>query len=64
MSSELFPIPLIEQIQCVEREIALRRRVYPRHVSGGRMTQDFADKQIERMEAVLESLHWMKDHAR
>lgn len=62
--SDLFPPTLQEQIAAVEREIKLRRRVYPRHITGGRMTQDFADKQIVLMEAVLESLHWMKDNAR
>lgn len=61
---DLFPPTLDEQIACVEREIKLRRRVYPRHVAGGRMNQPFADKQIALMEAVAESLRWMKDKAR
>lgn len=61
---ELFPIPLDEQIACVEREIKLRQRVYPRRVADRRMTQALADKQIALMEAVRDSLQWMKDHAR
>jgi len=61
---ELFPIPLDEQIACVEREIAMRRRVYARWVSERKMSPALADKQIALMEAVLDSLRWMKDHAR
>jgi hypothetical protein len=60
---ELFPIPLDEQIACVEREIKLRQRVYPRRVSDRKMSQAQANKQIGLMEAVLDSLRWMKDHA-
>jgi hypothetical protein len=34
------------------RESKMRRRVYPRWVEQGRMTQDSADKQIAIMEAI------------
>jgi hypothetical protein len=61
---ELFPPTLDEQLQCVEREIKLRQRVYPRRIADRRMTQALADRQIALMEAVAESLRWMKDHAR
>ena len=61
---ELFPIPLDEQISEVEREIRLRYRVYGRRVSDRKMSQAQANKQIALMEAVLDSLRWMKDHAR
>jgi hypothetical protein len=60
---ELFPIPLDEQIAEVEREIRLRHRVYGRRVSDRKMSQAQANKQIGLMEAVLDSLRWMKDHA-
>jgi hypothetical protein len=60
--AELFPIPLAEQIQAVEREIALRRRVYPRRVADRRMSQALADKQIAVMTAVLDTLLWLRDH--
>jgi len=50
------PIPLAAQIACVEREIALRRRVYPRWVEQGRMSQDKANCEIAAMTAALESL--------
>lgn len=44
--AELFPIRLGEQIACVERELNLRKRVYPRRVADRRMTQALADKEI------------------
>ena len=53
---ELFPIGLPDQIKAVEREIVMRRRVYPRWVSGGRMSQAKADAEIAAMEAVLATL--------
>ena len=50
------PATLDEQIECVRREIGMRRRVYPRWVEIGRITQDKADHEIACMQAVLEGL--------
>jgi hypothetical protein len=51
------PEPSLEAlIECVEREIAYRKRVYPRRVWKKTMTQDLADKQIRLMEGVLKNL--------
>ncbi len=50
-------IPIEYQIRCVEREIAMRERVYPRWVEQHRMTQRKADEEIQAMRAVLETLH-------
>lgn len=49
-------IPLRDQIACVTREIAMRRRVYPRWIESGRMRQEESDREIARMEAVLATL--------
>lgn len=49
-------IPITAQIECVRREIAMRRRVYPRWVHQARMSQEKADHEIDAMEAVLETL--------
>lgn len=38
----------------IEREIKMRRRVYPRWVADGRMTQAKADSEIAIMEAIAE----------
>lgn len=37
----------------IEREIKMRRRVYPRWVDKGTMTQTQADREIAVMEAIL-----------
>ena len=50
------PVPFADQIACVTREIAQRRRVYARLVSRGSMTQAKADLEIRHMEAVLETV--------
>ena len=44
------------QIACVEREIKMRVRVYPRWVEANRMTQEKASQEIESMRAVLITL--------
>lgn len=38
---------------CIERELKMRRRVYPRWVADNRMTQAKADEEIAVMEAIL-----------
>lgn len=49
-------IDLETQLECVKREIAMRKRVYPRWIEQGRMTQKKADDEIAAMEAVLETV--------
>lgn len=52
--------PTIEtQIRCVEREIAMRARVYPRWVAAKNMSQAKADSEIATMRAVLATLRNM-----
>lgn len=46
-------ISLEEQVKCVEREIAMRKRVYPRWIEQERMTFSKAQAEIAAMEAVL-----------
>lgn len=50
------PLSLDAQITCIERELALRRRVYPRLVAKGTMDQDLATHEIRVMEDVLATL--------
>lgn len=47
------PITTLEKKHCVERELALRGRVYPRRVEAGAMTQEKADREIAVMEAIV-----------
>ena len=49
-------ISITRQIQCVEREIAMRQKVYPGQVARGRMFQEQADNEIAAMKAVLNTL--------
>lgn len=68
MTSDLFGGPtvndvrLADQIACVEREITLRERVYPRWVETGRMTEAQAEREILSMRAVLETLQGVHSH--
>ncbi len=56
------PITLDQQIQCVRRELALRKRVYPKWVKeGGRMTEREAEKEIAHMQAVHDTLMKLKE---
>lgn len=47
---------LVRQIECVERELRIRRGVYPGMVAVGRMSAAKAAREIEDMEAVLATL--------
>lgn len=49
-------VPIADQIACVKRELAMRRRVYPRWIADNRMSQAKADKEITAMEAVVATL--------
>ena len=41
-----------EKLACLEREIAMRRRVYPKWIASGKLKQEKADREIAVMEAV------------
>jgi hypothetical protein len=43
-----------EKLQCATRELELRRRVYPRLIGKGRLSQPQAWHEIEAMEAIVE----------
>lgn len=58
--SDLFPITIEDEIQELEREVALRKRVYPRWTADGRLTKVKADRQIAVMESAVERLKGMK----
>ena len=48
--------PISEQIKEVEREIAMRKRVYGRSVAQGKMDPEEMDRKVQLMEAIRESL--------
>jgi hypothetical protein len=45
-----------DKLDAVERELKLRRRVYPNRVETGRMSADFAALQIAIFEALADDL--------
>jgi hypothetical protein len=49
-------VPLTEQMACVTRELAMRRRVYPRFIWQGRMSAEDAARETWQMQAVLDTL--------
>jgi hypothetical protein len=51
---------LAQQIEKVDRELELRRRVYPGQVRSGAMRQSVADYHMARMQAALTSLQWLQ----
>jgi hypothetical protein len=57
------PIPLEAQIACVEREIVMRRRVYPEWIAKRRMTGERAQAEIRAMSAVLKTLRELRPGA-
>jgi hypothetical protein len=57
--ADLLPIALVELIACVEREVRMRERVYPRQVANGQMTQEKANREIALMQQVA---MFLRDH--
>ena len=51
-----------EQRECAERELKLRKRVYPNLVLRGRMTQAKADWEIRTMEHIVITLRALEEH--
>lgn len=45
-----------DKITCLEREINMRKYVYPRRVSENKMSQNKADAEIEIMKSVLKDI--------
>lgn len=49
-------VSLEDQLACVDRELAMRRKVYPRWVKNGKLTQAAADLEILKMRGVRRAL--------
>lgn len=54
------PITIERQIAAVRREVSMRRRVYPRWIASGKMSQDQADREIEAMVAAQATLEQLR----
>jgi len=53
-------VSIEDQIACVERELKYREHVYPRRIADKKMTQQLADREMTRMQAVLQTLQLQK----
>ncbi len=53
-------ISIDDQIAEAQREVAMRRHVYARQVTVGRMNQQDADRKIALMEQIVQSLQKVK----
>lgn len=60
VTAQLFPIEIEDEIQELERELRLRKVVYPEFVSARRLSQAKADRQIAVLESAIGSLHRLK----
>jgi hypothetical protein len=49
-------VALADQIKCARRELAMRKGVYPKWVTAGRMKPEAADRELAAMEAIVTSL--------
>ncbi len=55
MSEINYPL-LKEMIDCVSREVSLRFAVYPKRIQAGKMTKEQADREIQLMQMIKNSL--------
>ena len=51
---------LEHQIMVAERELSIRKSVYPKRVEARQMAQATADVEIAGMQAILDTLRWLQ----
>jgi hypothetical protein len=49
-------IDIYMQIDCIKRELAMRRRLYPKLIGSERMSVTMAEAELKTMAAVLQTL--------
>lgn len=54
--ADLFPISWRDMIAELDREIDTRRRVYPRWISDGRISQEDADRRVAILKRIRDVL--------
>jgi hypothetical protein len=52
-------ISAADKLRCIERELILRYRVYPKRIESGKMTQRQADREIAIMEEIGADYRWL-----
>jgi len=53
-------ITIDDQIKCAERELAMRKRVYPRWITAKKMSEEKANREIAVMESIIKTLKAVK----
>jgi hypothetical protein len=56
--------PLAVLADCAQREVKMRRRVYPNRILTGRMSHAFAQAEIDKMAAIAQVLVEMAEKER
>jgi len=56
------PVPLQQQIDEINRELAMRTNVYPHLVASGKLTSLQAIRQNEGLMGALATLQWLQKH--
>jgi len=54
--ADLLPITVTDQIAELERELRMRKQVYPRSIASGILSQGKADRQIAVLESAIATL--------
>ena len=54
-------ITIADMIKCVEREIGMRERVYPRWIEQKKMSQTKAEMEIATMKAIRDYLKYSQE---
>jgi hypothetical protein len=62
MSDAPKKLSLVAQLEEVDFELDMRRRVYPGQVKRGGMRESVANEHIRRMEAVRATLAWLQEN--
>ena len=57
-------ITAADMLACAEREVKMRKRVYPRWVEDGRMSEGAAAHQIATMEEIVKTLRPLAEKER
>lgn len=57
------PVPLDDQLKELEREMAMRRKVYPRQIELCQITKEAAEKALARLIAARDTLLALKRYA-
>ena len=68
--NELFPradsgagegkVSIEAMIGCAQRELQLRRSVYPKQIANRRISAAFANQEVQKMEAIVKTLEWIR----